>query len=616
MEFFKKYFGNLVLHRGISIQVKIFGILFAFLIAQSLIQLYLNIEQGNNALSQITKSLDESLETLTESQGKRLDQINSAQKEEMHVMSRLIIGSINDMMMTGNADIVKEWFEEVANEEMFLKLQLFRTWNHPGEVSFRDNETIKTVNYVLENSTFRERMIEEKEVIEDSLMDEFNKAMESGTPRFIEQDMGSVPAFTGLFVLPNTEECQSCHGEDHKTRGILRVTISAKNVKMAENDIRKQMEDAKVLQEKEVSEVKGESRTARNISIIAAIVLITINLLVLNSFFRVMVVKPVNDISIIAGKIAGGDLRTEIKMDRDDEIGDLYKSLSEMKENLKRMINQIHKSSMDVSSAASNLNSFALHINEGTTKQTEQSTHAATSVEEMSSTITEIARSSSEALGSSTMARETAERGAKAVQETVEGIHRVFKAMEKSSAMIKTLGENSNEINKIISVIDEIAEQTNLLALNAAIEAARAGEAGRGFAVVADEVRKLAERTTKATKEIAGMIQKIQNDTIEAVGSMDEVMTEVKQDVSLADETGRSLSEIVKKVEISTDMVNHIATASEEQSKTVEEIARNVNEVAQVSIETSKDSKETLVAAQKLSVLADDLSKLVSQFKI
>ena len=616
MEAIKKFFSNLARGRGVSIQVKIFAILFAFLIAQALIQLYLNIQQGSNALIQITKSLDESLDTLTESHNKRLIQIREAQKEEMHIISKLVIGSINDMMMTGNADIVKDWFDEVANEEMFLKLQLFKVDKTPGEAAFRDNETIKTVNYVLENSTFRERMIEDKIMLEDSLQGEFQKAIESESPIFIEENLGSVPVLTGMFVLPNAEQCQSCHGEDHKIRGILRVTISAKNVKLAESDIQRQIDEAKILQQREVTEVKEESKTARNISVIAAIILIAINLFVLNSFFRVTVVKPVNDISKIAVKIAGGDLRSDLNVARADEIGDLYKSLNEMQNNLKQMINQISGSAKDVSSAAVDLNSFALHINEGTTKQTEQSTHAATSVEEMSSTITEIARSSSEALTATTMAKETAERGARAVQETVQGIHRISAAMERSSVVVRALGENSNEINKIISVIDEIAEQTNLLALNAAIEAARAGEAGRGFAVVADEVRKLAERTTKATKEIAGMIQKIQADTGDAVKSMKEVMVEVKEDVALADETGRSLSEIVSQVEDSTDMVNHIATASEEQSKTVEEIARNVNEVAQVSIETSKDSKETLAAAQKLSNLAEDLRKLVAQFKV
>ncbi|MBI5177872.1 MAG: methyl-accepting chemotaxis protein [Nitrospinae bacterium] len=365
----------------------------------------------------------------------------------------------------------------------------------------------------------------------------------------------------------------------------------------------------------ELERLKQESSNTRNLAIGAAVVLIAINLIVLNMFFRFTVVTPVNQISEAADRIANGDLTSQIDTTRQDEIGGLSQALFKMQENLKEMIHKINGSSSDVTRSAEELSVLARHIAEGSEKQNEQSTHVAASVEEMSSTIMEIAKNSNQALESSNAAKEAALAGSKVVQETIAGIHRISSSMEQSSKVIQALGNNSDQISEIVSVIDDIADQTNLLALNAAIEAARAGEAGRGFAVVADEVRKLAERTTKATKEIATMISKIQADTQDAVMSMETVMDEVKSGVRSADETGQSLKSIVEQVQNSADMVSHIATASEQQSKTVEEISKNMHSVAEISKSTSQDTQRTYDSAQNLTQLAGDLKKLVDQFK-
>jgi methyl-accepting chemotaxis protein len=181
---------------------------------------------------------------------------------------------------------------------------------------------------------------------------------------------------------------------------------------------------------------------------------------------------------------------------------------------------------------------------------------------------------------------------------------------------VKELGKSSDQIGEIIGVIDDIADQTNLLALNAAIEAARAGEQGRGFAVVADEVRKLAERTTKATKEIAGMIKKIQADTTGAVQSMEEGTQEVERGIELADRAGMSLKEIVGVSQKVTDMVTQIAAASEQQSSASEQISKNVEGISKVTGETAQGTQQIARAAEDLNRLTENLQKLISDFKL
>jgi len=197
------------------------------------------------------------------------------------------------------------------------------------------------------------------------------------------------------------------------------------------------------------------------------------------------------------------------------------------------------------------------------------------------------------------------------VSQAIDGMNRISASVMESARTIETLGKSSDEIGEIIAVIYDIADQTNLLALNAAIEAARAGEQGRGFAVVADEVRKLAERTTKATKEIASMIKSIQSDTDGAVKSMSAGTEEVEKGVSLVNQAGGSLDQIVEVVASVTDMIQQIATAAEEQSAAAEEISTNVEAVATITKETATGANQSSVATQELTRLASDLQQMV-----
>ena len=213
-------------------------------------------------------------------------------------------------------------------------------------------------------------------------------------------------------------------------------------------------------------------------------------------------------------------------------------------------------------------------------------------------------------------AKDAAVHGGKVVDESVLGMRRIATVVQASTETTRVLGASSSQIGQIVSVINDIADQTNLLALNAAIEAARAGEQGRGFAVVADEVRKLAERTTKATKEIADMIKHIQHDTVEAISSMEQGTKEVDQGIRLVDAAGNSLREIVSLSQKVTDMVSQIAEANMRQANSSKDIAQSIGEISGVAHETAAGVHQIAKTAEDLDRLTENLQQLTNKFKL
>jgi methyl-accepting chemotaxis protein len=237
-------------------------------------------------------------------------------------------------------------------------------------------------------------------------------------------------------------------------------------------------------------------------------------------------------------------------------------------------------------------------------------------MEEMSATVIEVAKNAQQVSESSTEAQKTAAGGGEIVRDTIAAMQEVSESTTVTAGMIEKLGESSEEIGSIISVINDIADQTNLLALNAAIEAARAGEQGRGFAVVADEVRKLAERTTIATKEISTMIGSIQTETSTAVTAMSEGTEKVENGVKLANATEEALSQIVIGVQSVNDMVRQIATSTEEQSATTDEISRNMDTITEVASSSAASITEVTSTITGVARLATELKGLVSGFTV
>jgi methyl-accepting chemotaxis protein len=326
--------------------------------------------------------------------------------------------------------------------------------------------------------------------------------------------------------------------------------------------------------------------------------------------------NPVRVLANQAEVIASGDLTVQVEQNSSDEIGQLAGSFRRMVESLRETIGQVGEASSAVASASSEISSSTEQMAAGAQEQTSQAGEVASAVEEMTKTIVENSKNASSTADTAKEAKEAAEQGGTVVEETVTGMKRIAEVVKQSAETVQELGRSSDQIGEIIGVIDDIADQTNLLALNAAIEAARAGEQGRGFAVVADEVRKLAERTSKATKEIAGMIRKIQGETKGAVTSMEEGTKQVDEGIKLADKAGSSLHVIVGISQKVTDMVAQIAAASEEQSSASEQISKNVEAISSVTGETAQGVQQIARAAEDLNRLTENLQQIVSRFKL
>lgn len=313
--------------------------------------------------------------------------------------------------------------------------------------------------------------------------------------------------------------------------------------------------------------------------------------------------------------VATGDLTVELEQKTHDEVGTLIGSLNELVKGLRTTVEDVEDVARIVAEQTGTILADSKNMEQGMQQQLHQSAEVVDAVEAMLKTIIMNSNNANSTASTAEEAKAAAEEGGRIVAETVVGMKRIATVVKQSAATVQELGKSSDQIGEIISVIDDIADQTNLLALNAAIEAARAGEQGRGFAVVADEVRKLAERTTKATKEIAAMIKKIQADTKGAVHSMEQGTLQVDEGIKLADKAGTSLLEIVGISQKVTDMVTQIAAASEEQSSASEQISKNVEAINSVTNESATATKQIAGAAEDLSRLTENLQQLIARFK-
>jgi PAS domain S-box-containing protein len=316
-------------------------------------------------------------------------------------------------------------------------------------------------------------------------------------------------------------------------------------------------------------------------------------------------------------KFAKGNLAVGLDVKNpNDIIGKLFTGFNQVVDNIRNIITKVTEAVQATASAANQISSSTEEMAAGAQEQSSQATEVAGAVEEMTKTIFETTKNTGQATDASKNAGKVAKEGGHVVEETIEGMNKIATVVKRSAETVQELGKSSDQIGEIVQVIDDIADQTNLLALNAAIEAARAGEQGRGFAVVADEVRKLAERTTKATKEIATMIKQIQKDTSEAVVSMQQGTEEVESGKKLAQKAGESLREIITGAEHVVDIVSQVAAASEEQSSAAEQISKNIEAISSVTQESASGIQQIAHASEDLNRLTLNLQELIAQFKL
>jgi methyl-accepting chemotaxis protein len=325
--------------------------------------------------------------------------------------------------------------------------------------------------------------------------------------------------------------------------------------------------------------------------------------------------RSVTDFLTIVSQIARGDLTLRGKV-TNDALGNVVDSVNYMLDNFARVLERVRKSAIDVASNANEILISSEQMSAGATQQDQEITNTSSAVEELTVSMKQVSNNAEASAEAARRALDAAEQGNRAVRDTLEGMQRIRASVQATAKKIKSLGDRSLEISEIINVINDITEQTNLLALNAAIEAARAGEAGRGFAVVADEVRKLAEHSRTATKDIAALIKAIQAETNEAVVVMEEGTKEVEVGARLADQAGKALEAISSVVRQSAELVQEISLASKQQVRGTEGVANAMQIISNITRQTSQGARSTARTVEHMVKLSEQLNEALSQFRV
>jgi methyl-accepting chemotaxis protein len=355
--------------------------------------------------------------------------------------------------------------------------------------------------------------------------------------------------------------------------------------------------------------------SGRNISIIFIIIAVIVTICVAVSFTR-SVTRPIQTLLASTRKIADGDLRTPVEISGADEMTELQTATATMLASLKGTIQHISDSSGQLASAAEEMSSITKESNAGIQRQSMETEQAATAVNEMTAAVEEVARNAVSASHSTQASERSAQTGQERVSQTIASLEKLSATVERTGVEVEGLASQAQNIAKVLDVIGSIADQTNLLALNAAIEAARAGEQGRGFAVVADEVRALAHRTQTSTREIEQMIQGIQKDSTLAVQSMRQSSQEAGATLLAAHEAGVAIQQITASISDINERNLLIATASEEQAQVARSVDQNLVSIRDLSTQSSTAANQTAMASNELSQLAVSLNRLVARFSV
>jgi len=325
--------------------------------------------------------------------------------------------------------------------------------------------------------------------------------------------------------------------------------------------------------------------------------------------------RSVTDFLTIVSQIARGDLTLRGSV-TSDALGNVVDSVNYMLDNFTQALSRVRDAASDVAARSNQILIASEAMATGATQQDHEITNTSSAVEELTVSMKQVSNNAEASAEAARRALDAAEQGNRSVRDTLEGMQRIRSSVQATAKKIKSLGDRSLEISEIINVINDITEQTNLLALNAAIEAARAGEAGRGFAVVADEVRKLAEHSRTATKDIAALIKAIQAETNEAVVVMEEGTREVEVGARLADQAGKALEAISAVVRQSAELVQEISLASKQQVRGTEGVANAMQIISSITRQTSQGARQTAQSMEQMVKMSEQLNETLSQFRV
>nr|WP_323156810.1 methyl-accepting chemotaxis protein [Pseudomonas rhodesiae] len=354
---------------------------------------------------------------------------------------------------------------------------------------------------------------------------------------------------------------------------------------------------------------------AKNLLLLATILALIFGLVAAWAITR-QIILPLEQTLKVAERVASGDLSHNLTSLRQDELGQLQRAMQSMTVGLRELIGGISDGVTQIASAAEQLSAVTEQTSAGVNSQKVETDQVATAMNEMAATVQEVARNAEEASEAAVAADQQAREGDKVVGEAIAQIERLATEVGNSTEAMGDLKRESDKIGSVLDVIKSVAQQTNLLALNAAIEAARAGEAGRGFAVVADEVRSLAQRTQKSTEEIEELIAGLQTGTQQVAAIMDNSRGLTDSSVELTRRAGSALASITRTVSTIQAMNSQIATAAEQQSAVAEEINRSVLNVRDISEQTAAASEETATSSTELARLGTHLQALVGRFRV
>ncbi|QLF92669.1 methyl-accepting chemotaxis protein [Pseudomonas sp. ABC1] len=441
--------------------------------------------------------------------------------------------------------------------------------------------------------------------------------------RVASQVESATRRFERLKALLNTEHSDRLAGIESAFAGYTKAVQAFKDASNEIVQTRAEMTEqgygivrnSEALYQLQLDARDADTARAHSLQLITALLALAFGVIAAWYITR-QITRPLDETLQEVERVASGDLSHEVHVQRRDELGVLQQGVQRMRATLHELIGGIRGSVIQIASAAEELSAVTEQTSAGANAQKDETDQVATAMHEMSATVHEVARNAEQASLAASQADEEAAAGDRVVSEAVGQIERLAQEVERSADAMAALQGESQKIGSVMDVIKTVAEQTNLLALNAAIEAARAGEAGRGFAVVADEVRGLAQRTQKSTEEIEALIAGLQQGTQQVATIMNSSRDLTDSSVTLARKAGASLGSITRTVSNIQSMNQQIATAAEEQSSVAEEISRSVINVRDVSEQTAAANEETAASSVELARLGNELQLMVSHFKV